>query len=144
MNRADLVLAALATAPDAAWQPVQVQKLFFLLDRQAAAGTGGPHWNFAAYDYGPFDRAVYDEIDRLALGNLALVNRPPAGMRTFSLTPDGAARGSAALAQLHPSMQLYVQQLSHWVRSLSFQQLVSAIYRDFPEMKENSVFQDRT
>jgi hypothetical protein len=35
----------------------------------------------------------------------------------------------------------YIRQASEFVRSLSFTQLVSAIYKAYPEMRENSVFQ---
>jgi hypothetical protein len=59
MDRSSLVLAALAAAGgNAAFTPVQVQKLLFLIDREAGRLVGGPHFDFLPYDYGPFDRAV--------------------------------------------------------------------------------------
>ena len=36
----------------------------------------------------------------------------------------------------------YIRQLLVWVRRLSFSSLVAAIYREFPDMKENSVFKE--
>jgi hypothetical protein len=45
---------------------VQVQKLFFLLDENIAADLGGRQFSFEPYDYGPFDRAVYSELELLA------------------------------------------------------------------------------
>ena len=36
-----------------------VQKLLFLLDREAAEIVGGPHFRFVPYNYGPFDKGVY-------------------------------------------------------------------------------------
>jgi hypothetical protein len=41
MDRNDLVLAALASIPDAEYQPVHVQKLFFLIDENCADDIGG-------------------------------------------------------------------------------------------------------
>lgn len=75
MDRQMFMLAALAAAGEsAAFSPVQVQKLFFLLDREASHLTGGPHFAFRPYDYGPFDYAVYDEINELANRGLAEVD----------------------------------------------------------------------
>ena len=34
----------------------------------------------------------------------------------------------------------YISRVFQWVRALSFEQLVRAIYAQYPEMKENSVF----
>lgn len=142
MERRDLTLAALATSPDAAWTPVQVQKLFFLIDRRAAQLVGGPLYNFTAFDYGPFDAEVYHTIDALARDGLAVVNRPPFGMRTFTVTPTGVTRGRALLEQLHPAARKYIGDLSVWIRQRSFKELVSAIYKEYPEMKANSVFRE--
>src|SRR5207248_1751684 len=67
MERHNLVLAALAAGGEnASYWPVQVQKLLFLIDREASALVGGPHFDFKPYDYGPFDRAVYVELDALS------------------------------------------------------------------------------
>jgi hypothetical protein len=61
-----LVLAALAAGGEnATYRPVQVQKLVFLIDREASRLVDGPHFGFQPYDYGPFDRAVYIELDSL-------------------------------------------------------------------------------
>jgi uncharacterized protein len=47
MDRQDLVLAALAAAGgNATFAPVQIQKFFFLIDREGAHLFGGPHFNF--------------------------------------------------------------------------------------------------
>lgn len=143
MTRQDIILAALATAPSAEWSPVQVQKLFFLLDRQAGSALGGPHWAFAPYDYGPFDAAVYSEIETLSAGGLTVVKRPVGSMRTFHLTPQGQVAGQVVLDGLRPEVRKYITDLSAWLRGLSFQQLVSAVYTAYPEMKQNSIFKAR-
>ena len=62
----DIVLAALAASKGAAHSPVQIQKLLFLLDRKLADRLEGPHFNFVAHNYGPFDRAIYDQLEELA------------------------------------------------------------------------------
>jgi uncharacterized protein len=140
MNRRDVVLAALAAAGEnATFTPVQVQKLLFLIDREASQSVGGPHFRFVPYDYGPFDRTVYDELDMLRSIGLVNVNEQ-APYRIFVLSQEGYARGQQAFLTLASEVQTFVQQAAQWVRALSFRQLVAAIYAKYPDMRANSVF----
>ena len=70
MDRATFVLAGMAPAGNAPFSPVQVQKLFFLLDRNIANYTAGPHFGFEPYDYGPFDKQVYCDLEAMAADGL--------------------------------------------------------------------------
>ncbi len=140
MERHEIILTALAAGGEnATFTPVQVQKLFFLLDREAAHLVGGPHFNFTPYDYGPFDRAVYDEIDALARQNLARVQNT-GHYRVYALSQTGFQQGAAKLGNLPEAARNYVVNIAQWVRQLSFEQLVASIYNRYPEMKANSVF----
>jgi hypothetical protein len=140
-TREELVLAALAPAKGIPFTPVQVQKLLFLIDRNIADKVDGPHFDFQPYNYGPFDKAVYDELERqTALGNVELVPEPT--WNDFRLTAQGQARGEAILAALPPNARSYIERAVGFVQSLSFTELVSAIYREYPDMRVNSVFQD--
>jgi hypothetical protein len=66
MNRRDLVLAILAAAEGRAYTPVQIQKAVFVIcDQLPHLIDDGPRFNFAPYDYGPFDGDVYTEIAML-------------------------------------------------------------------------------
>jgi hypothetical protein len=140
MNRSEIVLAGLAAAGEnATFTPVQVQKLFFLLDREAASVLEGPHFNFQPYDYGPFDREVYSELEDLSRRNLVLVHN--AGRyRLYQLSQEGFQQGEEILDDLAANAQDYITSISEWVRKLSFQQLVASIYNRYPEMKAKSVF----
>lgn len=142
MERHDVILAALAAAGEnASFTPVQVQKLFFLLDREAAHLIDGPHFNFVAYDYGPFDRAVYDGLDALARQNLARA-QSTGRYRVYALTEAGFLHGAAKLGELPDAARDYVASVAQWVRQLSFEQLVASIYKRYPDMKANSVFRE--
>ena len=140
MDRKDILLIGLAAGgQNSTFTPVQLQKLFFLLDKEASHLIDGPHFNFAPYDYGPFDRVVYDTIDSLAAEGMARVEST-GRYRMYSLSTDGYKLGEGKLSELPGSARDYIEKISRWVRQLSFEQLVAAIYNRYPEMKENSVF----
>ena len=140
MQRKNLILAALAAGGEGAdFTPVQVQKLFFLIDREAAPLVDGPHFDFEPYDYGPFDRSVYVELD--ALETLGFVRIASAGKyRRYALTADGFKAGSKYLSAFPAKGKAYVQRVALWVRKLNFAQLVAAIYKQYPDMRANSIF----
>ena len=140
MQKNEYVLAVLSAGGEKAnFSPVQIQKLFFLLDREIPRLTGGPYFDFQPYDFGPFDKNVYDCLDQLELAGLAskIHNAP---WRRYSLTPAGHEQGSVLLDTLPGEAVAFISQVGEWVRSLSFSQLVSAIYRQYPDMKANSIF----
>jgi len=141
MDRSELVLASLSPAKGATHSPVQVQKLFFLIDKKIPDSMDGPLFDFQPNDYGPFDKAVYQELEGLAeagLVELGYLGR----MQTYKLTPDGQTEGQRLVDTLPERARDFIKTASQFVRTLSFQQLVSAIYAAYPEMKVNSVFQE--
>jgi hypothetical protein len=142
-KRDEIILAALAPARGASFTPVQVQKLFFLLDARVAKLVGGPYFHFQPYHYGPFDAGVYTALEDLARRRLVEIERgSQSTMRTFRLTPAGQDSGERALAALDGRAQEFIRTACTFVRRLSFSALVSAIYKSFPAMKERSVFRE--
>ena len=140
LSRRPIVLAALAAAGEnATFTPAQVQKLFFLIDREASHLVDGPHFAFRPYDYGPFDSAVYVQLD--ILEREGFVSIVAGRYRFYMLTAIGFVEGQQILRALPPSTRDFIEQTARWVRGLNFQQLVSAIYRRYPDMKANSIFQ---
>ena len=81
-KRQKYVLAALATDSGAKFAPVQVQKLFFLIDENLSKVIGKSRFTFEPYDYGPFDKAVYHELE--VLQSKGLVNIEQIGASRFS------------------------------------------------------------
>jgi hypothetical protein len=140
MTREELVLASLAAAGEnASFSPVQVQKLLFLIDREAAEHVSGPHFSFKPYDYGPFDRAEYEVLDLLEIKRLIRAYHN-GRYQLYALTEEGFEHGSATLQRTSAPARSYIEQAAEWVRGLSFSQLVAAIYSRYPDMKVNSVF----
>jgi uncharacterized protein YwgA len=139
MDRKDFVLAILASGGcGVQYSPVQVQKLFFLIDREIPDLVEGPHFNFEPYNYGPFDKAVYDELEGLEDRGYVETTFQQT-WRNYRLTADGQEKGEKILTSLDQQAQDYIKRASEFVRRLSFRQLVLAIYKAFPEMRENSV-----
>ena len=140
MDKEAFVLMALAAGGEKIYSPVQVQKLLFLLDDNIPDAVGGPHFNFEPYDYGPFDKEVYNVLGRLENGNLASIFPTGRGWNKYTLTPTGFRKGLGHLKSLSKNQKKYTEQLANFVTTVSFSQLVSAIYTHYPDMKVNSVF----
>ena len=139
MTRQELVLAALSPANGATHTPVQVQKLFFLIDANIGALVDGPHFNFEPYHYGPFDQEVYRELTELS--NKGYIDIERGKWKSYRLTVEGQKKGDELFSSLDEKAADYIGKISHFVRSLSFTQLVASIYRAYPKMRERSVFQ---
>ena len=140
MDKSELMLAALAPAGNDELTPVQVQKLLFLIDRNIAEDVGGTGFHFVPYDYGPFDSSVYDVLRSLEVRQLVSSSVTSRGWKKYALTTQGVATGQQHLQTLSPRAQEYIKRVSDFVRTTSFSNLVSAIYKAYPDMKVNSVF----
>ena len=140
MDRKSIVLAGLAASGGAVHTPAQVQKLFFLIDRNIHNLVGGPYFDFMPYNYGPFDQTVYRVLEQLAVDDLVELV-PDSNWTSYRLTAGGQKIGEGLLESLSSDAADYIRRVSEFVRRLSFTQLVSSIYEAYPEMRENSVFQ---
>lgn len=140
LTREEIVLAALSPAGGRPHTPVQVQKLLFLVDKNVAGLLGGDFFAFEPYHYGPFDQGVYATLDRLALRGLVEIVQ--GRWRTYRLTEEGQAEGVRLLQNMEKRAADYIRTASGFVRSLTFNQLVSAIYKAYPQMRARSVFQE--
>lgn len=143
MEQGQIILAAMAASEGAIHTPVQIQKLLFLIDKKLSTELGGPFFDFTPYNYGPFDRRIYDLLSTLHLrGDVEIIPNPALSWRQYRLTSEGQISGKQILESLKPEIADYIRKLSDFVRGLSFTELVAVIYQHFPEMKANSVFQD--
>jgi len=124
-------------------EPVELQKALFLLSRNISKRTlGRDFYDFAPYDYGPFAKDIYDDARALQVANLVTISREP-GSR-FSIyvpTPEGKEAATKLREGLSNASVDYLDRVVAFVQSVSFTELVSAIYKAYPEMRKNSVFQ---
>jgi hypothetical protein len=144
VTRQQLLLAILAAAKGRPYSPVQIQKAVFLITRNLPnLVTEGDRFEFVPYDYGPFDSDVYLEAEELQRTGAATIASSGSGRwNVYSATDEGAKRGSEVLSRLAPQSRQYVENVSNWIRSQSFGSLVRSIYEAYPEMRQNSIFQD--
>ncbi len=141
MERSELILATMSQADGGAFRPVQIQKLFFMMDREIPKEIEGPHFSFRPYDYGPFDSDVYLELDALEMLGLVQIDQEW-NWRVYSLTKEGQEKADELFEKLSDKAKAYINETVEFVRTLSFTQLVRAIYKAYPEMRKNSVFQE--
>jgi hypothetical protein len=140
MSKLELLLIALSAGGKAEHTPVQVQKLMFLVEQNVAKLIGGPFFEFKPYDYGPFDSSIYELLRQLESAGFMSASLTNKGWKKYSLTEAGIAKASELSSVIDDSAMDYIKKASIFVRTLSFVDLVSSIYKAYPEMKVNSVF----
>jgi hypothetical protein len=122
---------------------VQLQKALFLLSRNLTPGQlqSQAFYEFEPYDYGPFCQQVYSDAEQLQVAEYVSVTRPDAqSYRQYAVTVAGANHAQTLRGQLPEAVREYLDQIVRWVRGLSFESLIQAIYAKYPDMKVNSVF----
>jgi uncharacterized protein len=144
LQRDEVTLVMLSLAGGASFTPVQIQKALFLAsDKASDAFDRHSRYDFQPYDYGPFDSQVYSDVEGLELRALARINQHPGSRwRTYAATPDGIKEGQRLAGQLTADQRALLKRIVDLVRRLSFNDLVSAIYRAYPPMRARSVFRE--
>jgi hypothetical protein len=144
LSHEEVALVVLSLADGETFTPVQIQKALFLADDKAPrAFRTDSRYRFEPYDYGPFDWQVYADVENLERRGLARVNQQPGSRwRTYAASPAGIAEGRRLATRVGIAEQITLQKIVHLVRSLSFNELVSAIYKAYPPMRARSVFRD--
>jgi Fe2+ or Zn2+ uptake regulation protein len=146
MNRLHWPLIALALSGDGRLSPVQMQKALFLFGENAGKNLDEAFYSFVPYHYGPFDPAVYRDIDFLV--SLGFVQRSnDRNGRDFEITPRGRLEAQTLMhddttTRNKPQVLDYLKTLTGWVKSLSFEDLIRSIYQAYPHFKTRSIFRD--
>ena len=141
LTKRDWTLLAISAADGEPLSPVQLQKALFLLGKMKPYSVSRSFYDFTPYNYGPFDAAIYHDAETLAGDGLVAIQPSRQGKWVQYA---GTAKGmliAKTLEAADPGAADYLRRAVAWVRSLSFQDLVKAIYAHYPEYKANSVFQ---
>ena len=139
MKREDLLLKIIAAAEGESVTPAQLQKVAFLLGNEFGDRLPDNYYIFQKYDYGPFCVEVYRDAEQLQReGLVSIVVNSSGGWKEYAATYQGVVKKHGAIPD---EIASYINEKVEWARSLTFQQLVREVYREFPEYRENSVFQ---
>ncbi|WP_152543504.1 hypothetical protein [Methylibium sp. T29] len=114
-----------------------------MLDRKLSPQQKGVTqiYAFTPYDYGPFDSAIYTDAEVLARsGQLEIYKPQGQSYKHYKISADGRRLADQIAHKLDPAVVEYARSIVKWTQGLSFNQLVSAVYKEFPDMKVNSVF----
>jgi hypothetical protein len=145
MTPKDWTLLVIAEGGEHPIQPVQLQKALFLIGRnlhQQDLATPS-FYLFSPYDYGPFCTSVYGDAEELESEGLVFISRPPeTRFKTYLATEAGLQRAATLKVGLSSRATTYLKRVVEFTQTHSFNELVSAIYKAYPEMKANSVFQE--
>ncbi len=99
-------------------------------------------YEFVPYDYGPFSRRIYDDLDRLRNQGLIVATEAPGrNWKYLRLSEVGAIAAVGARGMLHPNAVQYLEAVCHWVSGQTFAGLLRTIYDRYPSYAVNSVFE---
>jgi hypothetical protein len=108
---------------------------FLVVERGRAEWRG--LFRFEAYDYGPFDRHVYDARDRVILDDLLEVI--PGRYDSYRLTELGRARTRELDTEIGDDAD-WVRRIGRYVTTRSFAQLLNEVYDAHPDYAVRSRF----
>jgi len=143
MERKHWVLLVLDAARPGSLSPLQVQKILFLMNQRLPDEVGEDFYHFVPYNYGPFAPEVYADL-RLLIDEGLANNVEYAGRSWVAYEIND--QGHELASQIRTSEQVskraseYIAKVVRWVESLTFTQLLAAIYKAYPEYATKSVF----
>jgi len=141
LSRSEWTLLTIASAEGRPLTPVQLQKSLFLLGRELPAAVGPDFYQFEPYDYGPFDATIYRDAEALAeQGLIDIQPAPHARYNQYRATLQGLEQATALKRRAPVQAVTYLSTIVEWARSLTFPELVRAIYARYPEYRSRSVF----
>ena len=133
-SKIDVVLNTLSLVPEEHFSPVQIQKLFFLLDKRLKFNC----FNFKPYHYGPYDQELTQLLTAFSVYGNELLIKNINGVAHYQINKDCIRENLPSFLDLEK--RGFIKEMVKFVKGLSFKQLCMAIYKEFPEMAVNSVF----
>lgn len=143
LRNRDVTLLVLAAAGDTGLSPVQVMKSVFIVGQSGLSDLPADFYPFFAYNYGPFHPDVYHDVEALLSEGLVLeIRETGRNWSKYAITAAGLRYAENLKHQIGHELSDYIDAVVNWVKSLTFNQLLKAIYAKYPDMRENSVFQE--
>lgn len=141
ITKKEWTLLAIAAAQGRTLSPVQLQKSLFLLGQQMPKEVGAGFYRFIPYNYGPFDSAIYSDASDLEReGLIAITPADGQNWKRYSITSAGIERAQSLRARVPDTAEKHLAALVGWIKSISFQDLLRAVYAKYPQFAIKSVF----
>lgn len=138
MNKTDWTHLAINLAGDKGLTPAQLQKVLFLV-KENFSDQLTDFYEFKPYNYGPFDKQVYVDAEVLASqGQVKLEKYPGRSWVIYRANPESSPVTAENTEE--KKIEKYLETVVKWSQSLTFEQLISSIYKKYPSYKVNSVF----
>jgi hypothetical protein len=141
--RQRLLLSFLGAGGSSPIDPIRIMKGIFLICQRLAEGAlpAGARYDFVPYSYGPCSFEIYSDLEVLARIGLVQANEVlGVAWKTYSLTPPGIEEARQTLKGLDPDARNYITRVRKYVSSVSFGDLLRAVYAAYPAYAANSVF----
>lgn len=122
----------------------RLQKLLFLIQqRMDSRGKSLDRgYNFVAYDYGPFSKEIYDDIESLIDRGLVAegAKKLDDGVikYDYELTEEGREYVSDSSDELGDRLEI-VEDVKDEFKGAELQEIIDYVYSKYPEYAENSV-----
>lgn len=143
LKNRDVTLLVVAAAGDTGLTPVQLMKSMFLVGQCSLSDLPSNYYRFFAYNYGPFHPDVYRDVEVLVNeGSVYEIREAGQNWSKYIIAPPGLRSAEGLKRQIAREFSDYINEVVSWVKSLTFNQLLQAIYVEYPDMRENSVFQE--
>ena len=139
MNRKNVLLSIIAAAEGRFITPAQLQKVAFLVGQKFGDSIPAEYYTFRKYHYGPFCADIYRDAEELRREGLILISvNSQGGWKEYAATLNGV---NADKPGIPDAISEYIRDRVDWAMKLTFQELIRAVYRDYPDYRENSAFQ---
>jgi len=142
MEKEQWLLLAIAAGESEGLTPVQLQKSLFLLGKSLSKKVlGKSFYKFVPYNYGPFNVTIYSDAE--SLGRKGLVEIQHEGRRwpQYRVTAAGVRLARDVHNALSEEVRSHLDAVVKWTQSKSFSGLLRAIYREYPQYRQSSIFQ---
>jgi hypothetical protein len=137
VSRSDILLAILAAANGEELSRVQLQKVIFLVAEEFDGRLPKDFYTFGKEKFGPFCIDIYNDTDMLHYwGWIRVKPGDEPRLEAYSIAKPFDLDG----LQLDDDIKQYIKDTVAWVADMSFGEIVRAVYRLFPEYRENSIF----
>lgn len=137
-SKENVLIAIVAAAGEAGLDRVQLQKSTFLVGEEFGGKLPADFYQFRPYMYGPFSQEIYSDAERLSDGLAVETVTDERGRASYRLPREA----SAGLPSLSDDLESGIRRIVAWVQSMSFNELVRAIYFLYPDQQQNSIFPD--